>query len=242
MSITKTTKYMFDSFKKPLLIFYSIFIFTIAFFSIISVLLKSDTITFQAFEINSLIFIFISSILFMGDDFKFLQSNGITRKKFFISVILSFIVVSVFMFFIDVIVQSISSNFIIANSIYELTYATENSNILSLSIFLPNMIFILSLYLLTSIIGMLIKLILYRSSKIAKIFIAICPVTLFIILSLINSVVDNKIFIAIANFFKGYFGLYYDYNPYIASINMLVTSIIFAGFAYLLIRKIPIKD
>ena len=192
MELKSIVKYNLNSLKKSILIYYSIFI-TVC----ICLVLLSNTgnVTTSGLEISSVIFIFVVGLNSFKENFYFMKSNNVSRKDFIYGTAVSMIPVSLFMAFVDIIINRIYNIFIKCPTIYETIYTSFiNNNQLSINNWVQNnsietlfnaFTFQFAMCLALFSLGFLITIIYYKSNKFMKLAVSISPVSIIILLNII---------------------------------------------------------
>ena len=232
----KVSKYLFHDFKKALVIFYGI-IFAISILMIalyLNVISKVEgNVSIGGFGFSAFIFLFVSGLNCFKINFKFLQANNISRRTFFVANIITLISISAFMALVDTIITKVLKLIMPYESVVEQLYKNE--------VFFTNVIWSFALFALVASAGWCITMLYYRCNNLMKTLISFAPVLIFILLVMLNNLVNGAMGIAIIKFFTVVLG-FTSNNPYIAALSFFIACAGIFGLCYLLIRKIAIKD
>lgn len=227
-------------------IYYTVFLLVIIFLSSVSVNTGTG-FTSSGLETSSVIFVFIAGLNSFKDSFKFSQANNVSRKTFFMGVIIGMIPITIGMSIIDLIINRVYNNFVNCPTIFDMVYGTfrdtgmrsAGGNIVwaqtnDIATLFGITIWQFALYSSFFLLGVLISLIYYRSNKLLKVSVSVAPIILILLL-------PSSFWNGIALFLPAAFG-WQSRNPYMAVFSFLILASIFSSFAYLLIRKAVAKE
>lgn len=199
---------------------------------------KNDA-QFNGFEVTFAIFLFVNFIVSFKENFNHLNLNGVTRKNFYFANLLTILSTSFSMLLL----------MFVLNGFYRLMGVSSHfmTNFLYGQTSYPNLIcFSLSLFILASMTGWLFSLLSYKFGRLMNIALAVSPAIVFTIIPLLA--IKLSIGKQLLNMFMFYFGFIkgMGFAPVpnsvlYASLNFLITSIIFAIANWALIRKISVK-
>lgn len=232
----KVSKYLFRDFKNALLIFYGI-ILAIAilmaalYLNVISQ--ESGKSSFGGFGFSAFIFIFVSGLNCFKANFKFLQANNISRKRFYYANIITLLSISAFMALIDATMTKVLKLIMPYEDIVEQLYKND--------LFFSSFMWSFALFTLAASAGWCITMLYYKCDKLMKTIVSFAPVLLVILLVMLNNLTKGALGIAITKFFTLTLG-FTNNNPYTAVLSFLVAAVGIFGLCYLLIRRISIKD
>jgi len=233
----KVSKYIFQDFKKALIIYYGIIIgiFMLMLFSYMrfSSGQSGDDIRFGGFGVSTVIFMFVSGLNCFKVNFKFMQANNISRKRFYRGTIIALISVAALMAFVDVVLNNVFNQIIPYEGVFEQLYRNGN--------YFADFVWSFALMVLAVSTGMFITLLYYKCNKLMKVMISFIPVVLFILLALFNNLTKGAVAYGVVNFFTAVLG-FENYNPYIAVFSFFIASAGVLALSYGLIRRMPIKD
>lgn len=123
-------------------------------------------------------------------------------------------------------------------SFYEMVYKTSIQQTGTLSFYIINLLFNLSLFLFIITDGYLISLIYYRINRIAKLILNICFFSYFFVFhNVINSMTDGRLNSQLGKLASIFFG-----KPLLAITNFMLLSLIIVYISWLLIKKAPIRE
>jgi hypothetical protein len=177
----------------------------------------------------------ILTIVFFSPSFKYMLSQGISRKTYFLATSLDIVLLAAVMAVMIIIFYII--NLKIANvwMIYKLTY--HNENLLSILAWEFAALFFLGM------LGWFTRLVYYVSNRTTKYIVSIAPFVLAALFVLFNALVDGRMGRAIWEFLKTVMGFsYVNPAPYIGMASMLLVAVILGGPVFLLLRRAQIND
>ena len=237
--ISKVVKFQLLNFKKQTLTCFSIIVLNIMISLVVSHFMQSEidgsNVSVGSIDIVAFIWIFILGIGFFKPSFKYMLSNGISRKKFFLASIQCFLIVAAGWSIAITLLTIISRRYTNIFMLYELLY--KNLSALSLIAWMFAAFFLLSIF------GWFINLIYYRSGSRVKLLISFFMFALAPLLLFFNIISSGIIFNAMAQFFIVTMGFSTNFpNPYIGTLSMLIFAMIICGFNFLLIRKAQVKE
>lgn len=198
---------------------------------------------------GTVIFMMISGIVFYRESLALSMQNGISRKTFFMSLILGFITISVLAAAGDSIINIIGNTYekhtkMFYDSMYEQMYLYQSGTSISPKISEYPTIFLMdfTMYITVSSLGVLIGALLYRLNRILKIII---PLSLWLIFQIGSVIIlfidfkfaDNKIIEAFLKFIQWLEESVYHLTAVLPCIAVLLTAI-----AFLFVRRVPLND
>ena len=251
MKAYKVAKYNVNSLKKSVCIYYSIFIAVYIFLVILS-RIYNDSFATAGTELSSAIAIFIVGLNIFKENFYFMKSNNVSRKSYFLGTVLSMLPIAITMSVIDIIINRAYNLFFKCPTNYDMiftdfsngadiTMATSNwvqgNDILTL---FNTFLFQASLYLMLFALGFVITMVYYKCNKLMKTVVSISPVMLFMLFGVL---VSNFPYAAqkVLEFLFYIFGIT-PRNVYIAILTFIILFIALVTAAYLLVRKMIIKE
>lgn len=232
----KVSKFLFQDYKKSMQIFYAILSAITIFLVMLNlrILEQSDAkASFSGFGFAALIFLFVSGLNCFTINFKFLQANNISRKSFYYANLITLILVSGFMAFIDNTMTVVLRNILPYSSLFEQIFNRND--------FFADFMWSFSLFVFAVSTGWFITMLYYKCNNLMKTVISVLPVLLIILLAMLNNLVNGVIGAAIIKFLAVALG-FTSNNPYMAVLSFFIASAIAFGLCYLLIRRITIKD
>jgi len=232
----KASKYIIMDYKKAILTFYTVILLICV--MMIAVYMNLDSkaqanMNFAGFGSSVLIFIFIAGLNSFKSNFKFMQANNISRKRFFVASIITVMLVAALMAFVDIALNNILKQIVPIESIYEQLY-NHNS-------FFGDFLWSFALFAFTGGLGFFITILYYKCNKLMKFVISFVPILTIIILVTLDSMVNGIILKSISNFMTMAMGLK-SHNSYIAVFCFFVSYAVISSLCYLLLRRISIKD
>lgn len=178
---------------------------------------------------------FILGVSAFTPSFRYLLSQGISRKRFIISSGVSLILVSVILAILVMIYYAISLRAFYSPgilTIFEGMYHSQN--------LLSFVVWEFAAILMLVVLGWLTRLIYYKSGPIARASFVLSPVVLWIAITSINSMTNGELIYSLGRFLRTILGFstatIYP-NPYIASLSFLVIVLIVYGLVFLLTRR-----
>ncbi|WP_195263930.1 MULTISPECIES: hypothetical protein [unclassified Clostridium] len=253
MKVKSVVKYNLSSLKNSILMFYFVFISICVLLTILSY--NSDgAVSSSGIELSSAIFIFVVGLNMFKENFYFIKGNNLSRKSYFYGTVLSMVPISIGMSFIDIILNRIYNIFVNCPTNYDMIY-TDYINISnyanngwiqsnSIETLFNTFLFQASVYLMAFILGFVITMLYYKCNKLMKTVISIIPILLIIIFNM-------GFYIMALNFpyLTGKIGEWVFYilgilprNVYMTISTFSIISVVLATVAYLLIRKMRIKE
>jgi len=235
-NILTATKYQLWTFKYQSLLCLSIIAVNILISVTVTYLFPGSGISAGSSDLVTFIWIFFVGLLASTPSFKFMLGNAVSRKSIFWANIFSMAILSVaWAVTITLVLSFISKLGIKILALYPLLY--KNSN------FVSSVVWFIGVFYLLIVIGWLINMAYYRSSKRMAYAISFAPFILSGLLTIINQSTHGKLFESIIGFLVTALGFSGTIpNPYIGSFSMLLFAGIICAFNYLLIRKAQIKD
>ena len=117
----KVCKYQIETFIKPTIIYYLIFIAVIV---VLSILARSSEGNFMSsgLELSTWIFIFVMALNSFKSPFYFSQANNVSRKSFYLGTLFYSVVVSLVIPVIDIIINRIYNLFVECPMNYDMIY------------------------------------------------------------------------------------------------------------------------
>ena len=209
----KVCKYQIETFIKPTIIYYLIFIAVIV---VLSILARSSEGNFMSsgLELSTWIFIFVMALNSFKSPFYFSQANNVSRKSFYLGTLFYSVVVSLVIPVIDIIINRIYNLFVECPMNYDMIYGKVGVLLVIFSI------------------GLLITTVLFRLNKIGK-YIAGGSLATFAIAS---SFIPEAFWINVGEILSKIFG-YESRNVYLGVTTLIVISSICFMINYILQRK-----
>ena len=237
----KVCKYQIETFIKPTIIYYLIFIAVIV---VLSILARSSEGNFMSsgLELSTWIFIFVTALNSFKSPFYFSQANNVSRKSFYLGTLFYSVVVSLVIPVIDIIINRIYNLFVECPMNYDMIYGKVRATAFlegvtfkvdnSVKSLLGNYLFLVGVLLVIFSIGLLITTVLFRLNKIGK-YIAGGSLATFAIAS---SFIPEAFWINVGEILSKIFG-YESRNVYLGVTTLIVISSICFMINYILQRK-----
>ncbi|WP_411169355.1 hypothetical protein ACH36K_02095 [Clostridium sp. MB05] len=251
MKAYKIAKYNINSLKKSLFVYYLIFIAVCMFLVTLSKIYYGNFGT-SGIELSSAIFIFIVGLNMFKENFYFMKSNNVSRKSYFLGTVLSILPIATLMSVIDIIINRVYSLFSKCPTNYDMIF-TDFSNNVDITTATSNWIqgndivtlfntflFQAALYLMLFALGFVITMVYYKCNKLMKTVISISPIMLFILFGALVSIFPYAAQ-KVLEFLFYIFGIT-PRNVYTAILTFIILFIALIIAAYLLIRKMIIKE
>lgn len=186
-------------------------------------------------DLIALVWMFALGISFFKPNYKYLLSNGVTRKIFLLGNLATFGFLSALWSLFLTLVLVVSRSQVPVNIVYEEIYAKQ--------VGLGSFVWYFSSFFLYALIGWAINLAYYRCNKWMKYVLSFGLSAIIPLLILFSVATNGKVLGALLHFTRWAFGLAFSVpNPYFGSLMMLLFAALFAGFNYLLIRRAPVLD
>jgi hypothetical protein len=194
----------------------------------------------EAGIISFIVFIWVFSmgLVIFPPNFEYLLSQGISRKKFFMTTVFNLAVFAavcaiLVMIYYAVTLQTVqsSSNMVIYEAIY------HNQNLLAMVVWEFTILFMLGMA------GWTVSLIVYVSSRKIRISIITGLAILVPLLITLNNVTDRAITVALGKFIKIILG-FSSHSPdsYTAAGSLLAIAVILGGVIFLILRRAQVRN
>ena len=240
MRIKQALKYhMYDK-KTSLLIFYFVIY---AIFILLSYIETKSTgnVSFGGMDTASAIFIFVMALASMKETLMLFLQNGISRRSFFITSLITIAIVAVLMAIIDHINSLIFINFINYQNTFMQIYHSSLHGSMIIAV-----LWSFSFYLMTALFGFFIACLYFRMNKWQKITVSIgVPVFFFIILPILFSIFPSLAIYGapLAKLLQFALGVQPgNYSPINFVISTLLVGTVLSFISFLLIKKAPAKE
>ncbi len=186
-------------------------------------------------DIIGICWVIIIGLIFFAPSFKYMLSQGISRKTYFFAGSLSIVLMAAAIALVITIFYIVNLKVSNVWMIYELIYGSR---------YLPGVVvWEFAALLFLGVLSWFIRLVYYVSSRPVKIIISIAPFILAAILILINALTGGGIGRSVFEFVQTVMGLSYDSpNPFIGTASMIAASVILSGPIFLLLRRAQIND
>jgi len=244
MRLKSVVKYNISEKKYSILIFYGVIVAIMALIACSQIFLTQENSQSSGFEFPTIIFLFVIGLNSFKQNYLFLSTNGITRKEQFYGFLISSIPIVIVMGAIDTVFGNLSMEVVNYDSLFNMIYKGWVIETAKPLIILMTFVWSMAVYLFAIVLGYSITTLYYRMSKLMKIIVSIgVPALFFNILPIIDAVVtDGKVFGWFGEVFTLLAGLKNGYNPLIGIISLFLGTLVLAGLAFLLVRRVPVKE
>lgn len=232
-------KYQLLDTRKPIIIFYFVMLMIYILITISAKVSYSYGMIHSSsgLEAATIVFLFILGLNSYKSSFHMMMANGVSRKTMFLSFIIMAAVISMGMALIDSLLAIILQQFVNYKTIVEITYdyfLADSIAIGPIWQFANNLCAIMTGYFITTLF--------YRMNKAAKLLVSIgVPVFFLIVFPIIDSYLfSGVIYRAIGSIFSYISGI----KTGSVLINIcfnLIFSAVWAGLAYITLRRAPVK-
>lgn len=246
MHLKSAVKYNLYENKKALIIFYGIILFlTFALHATLRLALNGEA---QGNVVNmdssSAIFIMVVGITSFNIILQFFLQSGVSRKTYFLSTLLTFLILAVAMSAADIIIRSVADVVFNASNINNasfvgMAYGHWFAGKSQLFIYMTEFLLRWMVYLLFGMLGVFFGAFFYRLSKLMRVLVgAGVPVLLIIVLPVVDATLTKgEIFRAIGNFFLFITGFKNGGNPYFLTAFSLIGTALIGAVTWLLVRR-----
>ena len=186
-------------------------------------------------DIIVMCWMFILSLVIITPSFKYMLSQGMPRKRYFMAMSLNLVILAAILAVLSAVFYIITQQVANVWMIYELIYNNQN--------FLGIVLWEFGALLFLGLLAWLIRLIYYVSDIRAKILVTVIPIVLLSLLLLLNPLLDGAIGRGILQFLKAAMGLPSTAtSPYIGMASMIAASIIISCPVFLLLRRAQVNN
>ncbi len=234
--ITKIIKFYFvNSFKGQLITAAAVLLLHL-FISIAVVrLVKTQGATGGSNDVIMLVWMFVLGLVLFTPGFKYVLSQGISRKKFFLALSVSLTLLAAAFAVLSTVFYALAQKFGNIWMLYHVMYRNEA--------IVGVLTWEFATFLFFGILGWLICLVYYVSGRKTKWMVTLTPFVLISLLTFFNILTDGRIVRSIWDFFVAIQGLSVAHpNSYIGMASMLAGAVILSGPIFLLMRRVQIKD
>ncbi len=241
MKIKQAVIYRLRDVKKSVISFYLIIFASYILLSILTRIESVHVTQMSSLEMATMIFLLCIGLNSFKPIFYLLVQNGVSRKTMFYSFMISMLVSSAVMAFIDSVIYSLVETSLGISSLFEQLYVGLYEEQLVVRIFVT-FVWALCAYFAFGVIGYFISILYYRMNKSLKLIVSISvPCLLFIGLPIIDTYFNGKVTLMIRKTFDFFFGTGAKPNPFISAISCCCLSIIFLALSFGLSKKAVIK-
>lgn len=250
MKIKSAVKYYLTDAKKSLMVYYLIVyvILIVSTLAINRLVENGGNASVSGFEMSSVFFLFILGLNSFKENFKMFLQNSLSRETLFISFVISILMISAFMAFMDRMNEVIANSLLDVHASYQSLFSQLYSqrylgNSSSIRIVLEGFLWYFSVYGAIAMAGYFITILYYRMNKAMKILVSIgVPALLIIVLPFIdinfaNGVISRYMFelLLLALGYK------HGFNPYYFMITSIISFVVFGLLSYSLARRAETK-
>ncbi len=245
MNFKAAHKYQLNEYKKSVMIYYLVVFLVIIFFGVaISIGEEGNFQGTGGLEMATVIFLFVVGLNSFKETFLMLIQNGISRKTMFLSRIgASGILCTVMMVIDRIIINGIGKlagenpRFQLVG-FYEQAYFERSGELGFLQRNMEGILYTLCFYLASVAVGYFITSAYYRMNKAFKIAVSVgVPVSFFFIMPIVDlAITEGRISRFIGYVVGTIFGMDKE-HPYNFIVACLISTIVFYGLSWLLIRK-----
>lgn len=231
-------------------VYYGIYIFVMIFLTVIN-RINGEKMSFTSLEISSCVFLLVSGIVTAKGTFKFTQANNLSRKTYFWGTVLTVPMIAGIMACVDAVLYRLFDLFLNSMSAFDMVYhgavifdktaAVTWHPINTLASISSAFFWQLTLYASVFMLGMLIGSVLYRSSRVIKIVLAVLPALVLMFGLNVTPLLPPAFWNSVVDFLKAALGLN-NGNSYMAALSFTVLFAAYSGIAWLFIRRMTIKE
>lgn len=228
------SKYLMRDNLKATLIYYGIILLLSVSMIFLSYLQynSSREVPFGGFGFSALVFIFIVGLNSFKANFRFMQANNITRRRFIIASIISLMSIAALMAFIDAAMNGILAQVVAYDNVFAALHGSSS--------LIVNFIWCFALFSLAVSGGWLITIIYYVCNNFMKILVSIAPIIVIVLLGILDNMTGGIIGRGIKSFILAALGITSG-NPFVAVFSFFVGTAIAFGLSYIIVRRVSLK-
>jgi hypothetical protein len=186
-------------------------------------------------DMTVLVWIFILGLIFFAPSFKYLLSQGMSRRRLFLAMSSSIALLAAAFAILSTIFYAISLKVAKIMMLYEVIY--HDQSIINV------LIWEFAALLFLGVLGWLIGLVYYRSDRKTQLVVTFTPLVLASLLIFFNALVDGGIGRGVWDFLKIVMGFTFSIpNSFMGAASMTVAAAIMGIPIWLLLRRAQIKD
>lgn len=235
-------RYLLQSYRRPILIFYGIVLLVYALlcaFGKLQISINGQNLSMSGVNVTSMIFLFVCGLNAFKEDFYFFLQNGVSRKTQFTALCLSTPVVALIMAAADSAIDLLIGLFLPYNSLFGMLYGDAAAGFTGV---LMQTAWILCLYLSILAAGYLIALFYYRMNTMLKVLVSVgVPVFFTLVLPLLDAASGNRVAALLLKMGTAVFGLQNGPKPLIGMLFLLACAVVCGILARLLQRRAVLK-
>jgi hypothetical protein len=226
--------YFINSFKGQLLIAAAVLLFHLL-LSVTIINLVTVSGTAGSNDVIVMVWIFVLGLVIFTPSFKYLLSQGVSRRRFFTAMSASTALLAAAFALLSTIFYAINLKIARVMMIYEFIY--PNHNIFSI------LVWEFAVLLFLGMLGWCIRLVYYQSDRNTKLIVTFAPFVAVSLLIFFNILVEGRIGRGVWDFLKVIMGLTMTSpNSFIGAASMLAGAAALSIPIFLLIRRAQIKD
>lgn len=242
MRIKPAVKYQINEYISQIRVYYISIFGVTAFFGLLSVITESSGMfSFGGYEFLTSIVLFIIGLFSFKEMFLMMLQNGISRKTMFIGRLISVFTISVIMAVIDRLFVNFGrmlekiNDKVIITGLYEMIFRLREAAVSRVVFNLEAVLITVFAYISVILLGFFIGTAYYRMNKVVKIAVSAgVPSAIFILLPLLNSMTDGKLFKLINKLLNFVFS---SDNPYNMLLSCALFIVVCTGLSWLLIKN-----
>jgi len=233
--LTKTIRFHFISlFNTQLIVATAVLLFHLL-LSITLIHLVTVKGTAGSNDVIVMVWIFVLGLVVFTPSFKYLLSQGMSRRRFFTVMSASIALLAAAFALLSTIFYAINLKVARVMMIYEIMY--PNHNVFSI------LVWEFAVLLFLGMLGWLIRLIYYQSDRNTKLIVTFAPFIVVSLLIFFNVLLDGAIGHGIWYFLKVVMGFTFSIpNPFIGAASMTAAAAILGVPIYLMMRRAQTKD
>lgn len=232
--ILKVTRFQLRDSRNAVAIFYAVILGLLSLVAMVALRSPGSNSSVGGLGLSSVVFIFILGLNCFTSAFRFMQANGVSRKRFFFATVLALVIIAIFMSVVDIILGLAIGTLVRYSGVVEQLYG--------ISSLIPELTFNTALAVFAAMAGWMISMIYYRSNKLQKVLVSLSPLFALTIFIYLNRYTAGALGTAIVRFLGTALGFFSGPSPYVAMLSFSIGAAITAGLCFLLIRNAPVKD
>lgn len=241
MKIKQAVIYRLKDVRKSILLFYLIVFASYLLINILANLESVHVSGMSGLEMSSMIFLLVIGLNSFKPTFYLFVQNGVSRKTMYHSYLISMLISSAIMAFIDAVVFTLIGPKLGIISLFEQLYTGFYEDQLLIRL-MVTFLWCLTAYFAFCNIGYFITVLYYRMNKALKLIISISvPCTLFIGVPILDSYFNGKITRMFVETFDFFFGTGADRNPFASVISCCCISLVLVLLSFGFVKKVVVK-
>lgn len=247
MKLKKSIKFQATEFASPTAKYYLILFILFSFTTIISYTVTRNG-NMSGIETISTIFIFILMLSAYREHFNMLLQNGISRKTFFLSTIITGTAYAFILIILDTVMFDVfslvlnRSSYTYMTNIFEQIYPSRYDDSSFIQKTIESILLMGCVNMVAMSAGLTISSIYYRLTKVLKIIVfTAVPASVMLFFPTDQLLFNGFLSDRLSDLIKFSFGVDTD-NPFIPMITLIILSFIGFGISWLFIRRSPVKE